>query len=107
MNTEQQIERLAGEYGKYRRDHHPNPMVVAGGNVGVTIAASYRKEAEEFLRWLLEGRVVVEKCKVRELYRQTWNDEAYVGLSNDWALHNATERLESIFGKELFNEEEI
>lgn len=62
-------------------------------------------EAHNVLRWLLKDHAVAEKDKVRNLYRALENDLPHIEKDDEWVVNEAMERMEKIFGKELFNDE--
>lgn len=56
-----------------------------------------------FLNWVMEKYCIVEKEKIKALYSKMELDGNHVDSDNDWAVYEAMDELEKIFGEELFN----
>ena len=68
--------------------------------------AYIRAVTQCFTEWLLRKFCIVEKEKIKALYSKMELDGNHVDSDNDWAVYEAMDELENIFGEELFNDTE-
>ncbi|MDE7350086.1 MAG: hypothetical protein K2N25_03385 [Muribaculaceae bacterium] len=59
-----------------------------------------------FVGHILEKHCIVEKEKIKALYSKMELDGNHVDSDNDWAVYEAMDELEKIFGNELFYDTE-
>ena len=70
------------------------------------MAKEYADVMETAIMSIMETHCIVEKEKVRALYSKMELDGNHVDSDNDWAVYEAMDELEKIFGEETFNDTE-
>ena len=84
---------MANDYATYLNpDNNSNREMIKVDSLG-------------FLNWVLEKYCIAEKSKVKALYFKMELNGNHVDSDNDWAIYEAMDELEIIFGKELFEKE--
>lgn len=61
------------------------------------------EDFESVVEFLSKTHCIVEKEKIKALYSKMELDGNHVDSDNDWAVYEAMDELEKIFGEELFN----
>ena len=104
--TDEEIKKLARECTEdFRKDvlqFFPTPLP----NSMEVLIQEEQKSIVKVLQWLSDKFCIVEKEKVKALYSKMELDGNHVDSDNDWAVYEAMDELEKIFGEELFNDTE-
>ena len=98
--TEEDIRKLSEECALYYQGRPSHKGYELSNRLTIE---GYAKMA---LKWLSEKFCIVEKEKIKALYSKMELDGNHVDSDNDWAIYEAMDELEKIFGSELFNDTE-